>query len=166
MIAKIGDTVKVVYRGIADKRNETVHARDGKPVEFTIGRGEVISGVEEAVVAMREGEEKIVRIPAEKAFGQWSEKNIVVVRRDRLPGNIDLEVGKRLSIRARGGRRAIITVSEVSESTVTLDANHSLSGKDLTLRIRLLEVIEGSDRFPRYRQRHAQANSDLFSHKR
>jgi peptidylprolyl isomerase len=136
--ARYGHTVRVHYRGTAGRGMVFGTVKDGEPLEFTIGQGQVISGFEEAVVGMRVGEEKTVTIPMNKAFGKSDDSNVVVIRRDRFPG--DLKRGQRIYIRTRDGRRACVTVSEISESDVTLDANHPLSGNDVTFRIRLLEV--------------------------
>ncbi len=142
MTANIGNTVKVLYQRIAERNIAFDSERNAKQLEFTIGGGQVISGFEEAVIGMREGEEKTVSIPPEKAFGKRSEKNIINVRRGRLPRTLELEIGKRLVMRTNRGRRAIFTVSGLSDTSVTLDANHTLSGKDLTFRIFLKEVLQ------------------------
>ena len=141
MIAQYGDTVKVHYQGRADKSTIFGTRRDGEALEFTVGQGQVITGFEEAVVGMQVGEEKAVEIPMDKAFGRWDDANVVVVNRDRLPTSLTLEVGKHLCIRTEDGRRAVVAVADVLDSTVTLSANHPLSGKNLNFRIRLLEIV-------------------------
>lgn len=97
-------------------------------------------GFEEAVIGMREGDEKTVTIPKEKAYGSKSEENFVMLRRERLPRGISLEVGKYLCVRAANGRRAVLAVSNVSKSGVMLNVNHPLAGRDLTFRIRLSRI--------------------------
>jgi peptidylprolyl isomerase len=136
--AKYGHTVRVYYRGTAGRGVVFGTMKDGKPLEFTIGQGQVISGFEEAVVGMRVGEEKTVTIPMDKAFGTCTQGNVVVVKRDRF--SRDLKPGQRFYIRTRDGRRAFVTVADISESEVTLNANHPLSGRDVMFRIRLLEL--------------------------
>ena len=140
MTAKYGHTVRVHYKGTTGRNIEFGTAKSGEPLEFTIGQGQVISGFEEAVVGMCVGEEKTITIPMDKAFGKSDDRNVVVIKRDRFPR--DLKRGQRFYIRTRDGRRAFVTVSEISESDVTLNANHPLSGSDVTFRIRLLKVTE------------------------
>ena len=141
MIAQYGDTVRVHYQGRADKSTIFGTRHDGEALEFTVGQGQVITGFEEAVVGMHVGEEKTVEIPMDKAFGRWDDGNVVEVNRDRLPTSLTLEVGKHLCIRTEDGRRAVVAVADVLDSTVTLSANHPLSGKNLNFSIRLLEIV-------------------------
>jgi peptidylprolyl isomerase len=140
MTARHADTVKVLYWG--DVAGGTVFGTTGanEPLEFDIGKGQVIAGLEEAVVGMKEGEEKTVEIPMEKAFGRRDEKNIVMVERGRLPKGLSLEVGKNVCLKTRDGRRAVFAVADVFGSFVALNANHPLSGRDITLKIRVLEI--------------------------
>lgn len=141
MIAKYGDTVKVRYQGMAGKSTVFGTAQDGEPLKFTIGKGQVISGFEEAVVGMRVGEEKTVTIPSDKAFGRRKAENVVVIKRGKIMNDLALKVGKHLYFRTATGRRAVFTVTDILGSTVTLNANHPLSGKDLLFWIRLLEIV-------------------------
>jgi peptidylprolyl isomerase len=136
--AKYGHTVRVHYRGIAGRGIVFGTIKNGEPLEFTIGQGQVISGFEEAVVGMRVGEEKTVTIPMDKAFGKCDDDNVVVVKRDRFPRG--LRQGQRFYIRTADARRAFVTVANISESEVTLNANHPFSGSDVTFKIILLEV--------------------------
>jgi peptidylprolyl isomerase len=146
MIAQHGDTVRVLYWG--DVARGAVSGTKGcsEPLEFNIGKGQVIAGLEEAVVGMKKGEEKTVEIPMEKAFGRKDERNIVVVERHRLPRGLLLEVGNLVCLKTRDGRRAVFAVADVLGSSVALNVNHPLSGRDITLRIRVLEIARGRKR--------------------
>jgi peptidylprolyl isomerase len=143
MTAQRGDTVKVLYWG--DVAGGTLFGTRGRnePLEFNVGKGQVIAGLEEAVVGMKAGEEKTVEIPMEKAFGRRDERNIVVVERGRLPKGLAFDVGKHVCLKTRDGRRAVFAVADVLGSSVALNANHPLSGRDITLRIRLLKIERG-----------------------
>jgi peptidylprolyl isomerase len=140
MTAQHGDTVRVQCSGMTGEEGMFGRRQDDEPLEFNIGKGQVIAGLEEAVLGMRIGEEKTVVIPMEKAFGRRDDRNIVLVRRERLPRDLALEVGKHVVVRTAGGRRAVFSVANVLETSVALSANHPFSGKDITLRISLLEI--------------------------
>jgi peptidylprolyl isomerase len=140
MTAQHGDTVRVHYWGVVTGNRMFGTKRGDEPLKFNIGKGQVIAGLEEAVLGMRKGEEKTVVIPMDKAFGRRDERSVVLVKREKLPKGLPLEVGKRVCLKTGDGRRAVFAVADVLGSSVALSANHPLSGKDITLRIRLLEI--------------------------
>ncbi|MCC6346716.1 MAG: FKBP-type peptidyl-prolyl cis-trans isomerase, partial [Nitrospirales bacterium] len=109
-----------------------------EPLEFTLGEGHLIRGFENAVAGMSVGEKKTVTIPAGEAYGPRRDDLVVHVERSQVPRDIDLEVGMGLQIKQNGGALQVI-VAELDENGVTLDANHPLSGQDLTFEIELVE---------------------------
>jgi len=139
--AKSGDTVKVHYTGkLGD--GTVFDTSEGKdPIEFTIGQNQVITGFEQAVVGMAPGDSKTADLAPEEAYGPRFDAMVVEVEREQFPANIDPEVGQRLQIRQQDGRAIAVTVSDVSESKVTLDGNHPLAGKDLQFDIELVEIV-------------------------
>jgi peptidylprolyl isomerase len=66
---------------------------------------------------------------------------VVEVDRNQLPSDLELEVGKQLQVRQQDGQKAVVTVVDVSESSVKLDANHPLAGEELTFDLQLVEII-------------------------
>ena len=139
--AKYGDTVKVHYTGRLDDGTVFDTSADGDPLQFTIGSGQIIPGFEQAVVGMNPGESKTVKIPAEDAYGQRREDLIIEVEKSQLPEGLKPEVGLQLQSRQPDGRIVVLTIADMTESHVTLDANHPLAGKDLTFEIQLVEII-------------------------
>ena len=139
--AKSGDTVKVHYTGRLDDGTvfDSSAARD--PLELTIGSDRLIPGFEQAVVGMNLGESKTVEIPADEAFGPYREELLTEVERSKLPMDIVPEVGQKLNMTDVGGRSTVVTVVEVSESSITIDTNHPLAGEDLTFDIELVQII-------------------------
>jgi peptidylprolyl isomerase len=139
--AKHGDTVKVHYTGKLQDGIVFDSSRKRDPLEFTIGEGRIIPGFEQAVVGMNPGQSKIAKVPAEKAYGPHREEMVAVLDREQFPEHVKPAVGQRLQIREAEGRTVIVTVTDVTESSVTLDANHPLAGEDLTFDIELLEIL-------------------------
>jgi peptidylprolyl isomerase len=138
--AQPGDTVKVHYIGKLDDGTifDSSAARD--PLQFSIGEGRVIPGFEQAAIGMSPGDSKTVTIPAEQAYGSHRPELVMVVERQRMPADLSVEVGQQLEIRQSNGQVIPVIVTDVSESKVTLDANHPLAGQDLTFEIELVEV--------------------------
>jgi peptidylprolyl isomerase len=139
--AKHGDNVKVHYKGTLDDGTifDTSEGRD--PLEFTIGDGNIIPGFEEAVIGMSPGDSKSQPIPSDQAYGPMIPELLAEVERDQIPSHITPEVGQQLQIKQDDGQVTIVTITEVNEKTVSLDANHPLAGKDLTFEITLVEVV-------------------------
>lgn len=135
-----GDVVKVHYTGKLDDGTVFDTSRDKQPLHFIVGRDEVIAGFDEAVVGMVRGEHRTVTIPADRAYGPTLEDLVEEVDRNLLPEDLDLRVGAQLEVSRQDGSVFRVAVVELSEETVTLDANHPLAGKDLTFDIEMLEV--------------------------
>jgi peptidylprolyl isomerase len=139
--AKIGDTVKVHYTGKFGDGMVFDTSIDDEPLEFRIGKSQVIPGFEEAVVGMNPGETKTVNIPVDKAYGPHRDDLVQVVDRKELPAGLKPEIGQPLEGRQPDGEIVAATVIDVTESHVTLDANHPLAGKSLTFEIQLIEIV-------------------------
>lgn len=137
---KTGDTVTVHYTGKLQDGTVFDTSVGSEPLEFTVGDGQLIPGFEQAVVGMQAGESKTVTIPADQAYGTRRDDMVIEVPRERLPEDIEPAVGMQLQMNDGNGGIVIVTITDVSETTVTLDANHPLAGKDLTFDIELVEV--------------------------
>ena len=139
--AKQGDTVQVYYTGklLAGDIFDTVANRNF--VQFTIGEGQIFPGFEKAVVGMKPGESKTLTIATDKAYGPYRNEMVHVVDRNQLPADLKPEIGQQLEIRKGDGETNTARVTDVSESSVTLDANHPLAGQDLVFDIELTEIL-------------------------
>ncbi|HDH96842.1 MAG TPA: peptidylprolyl isomerase [Proteobacteria bacterium] len=140
--AKEGDTVRVHYTGKLEDGTVFDSSVEREPLEFTIGEGQIIPGFEQAVIGMQPGEKKTVDVPPEKAYGPHREELVLEVERAKFPEHIDPQVGQQLQIPQPYGQAVIVTVTDVSETSVTLDANHPLAGKNLTFDIELIEIVQ------------------------
>ena len=140
--AKNGDNVKVHYTGKLEDGTVFDSSEKRDPLAFKIGDGQIIPGFEQAVVGMKPGESKVVEVPQDKAYGPYRDEMILVVDLKQVPPNIKLEVGQKLQIPQADGRKILVTVSDISEKDVKLDANHPLAGKDLTFEVHLVEIQE------------------------
>ena len=138
--AKHGDTVKVHYTGRLDDGTVFDSSADRDPLEFQIGAGNVIPGFERAVLGMSSGESKTEVIPTDDAYGPYMEEMVIVIDRQQMPAELEPEVGQQLHIQQPDGNVIPVTITDVSNGTVTLDANHPLAGEDLTFDIQLVEI--------------------------
>jgi peptidylprolyl isomerase len=140
--AKQGDTVRVHYRGKLQDGSVFDETFDREPLRFTIGGGQLIPGFEEAVVGMKPGDSKTTEVPVEKAFGPHLEERVVEVPKNKF-ARWDPEpvAGERVPIPQTDGSPIDVIVTEVTESKVTVDFNHPFAGQDLTIDIKLLEIV-------------------------
>ena len=139
-MANDGNTVKVHYTGTLEDGTIFDTSREREPLEFTLGEDSLIPGFEEAVKGMQVGQVKTVTIPAEGAYGPHRDDLVLTIGRDQLPENMDPGIGQQLQMKQPDGGTAIVVVSDVSETAITVDANHPLAGKDLTFEIELVEI--------------------------
>jgi peptidylprolyl isomerase len=139
-IAKRGNSVRVHYKGTLNDGTMFDSSEGCDPLAFTIGEGQVIPGFEDAVIGMSQGETKTAVIPADQAYGPHLNEMVVDVDRTQFPEYIKPEIGQTLQMRRPDGHPIRIKVAGISESTITLDANHPMAGKDLTFEIQLIEI--------------------------
>lgn len=138
--AKDGDTVKVDYKLTLEDGTVYDESADGEPLEFTLGKNEVITGFEDAVKGMKVGESKTVTLPPEQAYGQYSDTLVQVVNRSELPSDINPQVGQYLQGQSSDGSVRTFVITAVTDTTVTVDGNSPLVGKTLTFEITLVEI--------------------------
>jgi peptidylprolyl isomerase len=141
MTAKNGDTVKVHYTGKFEDGTVFDSSVDRDPMELTIGQGQVIPGFENAIVGMGLGESRTATIAANDAYGEHRKDLLLVVERDKLPEDLNPAAGEQLELRQQDGRAILVTIAEVSDTSITLDANHPLAGKNLVFDIQLKEIV-------------------------
>jgi peptidylprolyl isomerase len=144
--AKEGDRVKVYFTGTLQDGTIFGQTHEDEPFEFTIGEKSVLPKFEGAVIDMKVGENKIILIAPEDAYGPRDEKRVFTAEKSEIPDHIIPEVGKKIQVQMGSGEMAILTVLDVSEDKVTFDANDPLAGEELTFEIKLLEIVQTEEK--------------------
>ena len=139
--ANFGNTVKVHYAVKLDDSTVFDSNFNLEPLTFTIGLGQVIPGFEQAVIGMSPGTSRTVRVLSDEAYGPYNKELVSEVDRKEFPADFKFEVGQHLQIPQGSEQPMLATVLNVSEARITLDINHPLAGKDLTIDIQLIEII-------------------------
>lgn len=141
---KSGDKVKVHYHGKLTS-GETFDKSEGRaPLEFEVGSGMVIKGFDDGVTGMIVGEKKTINIPFLEAYGPRNPEMVIDMPKDRFPQDMELEIGMPLVMTDGQGQQFQVTIVEIKDDVVVLDANHPLAGKDLVFDLELVEIIGGS----------------------
>ncbi|WP_170377657.1 FKBP-type peptidyl-prolyl cis-trans isomerase [Ruegeria conchae] len=137
---KQGDTVRIHYTGTL--LDETVFdSSDGRdPLEFVVGSGQIIPGLDSAMPGLAVGDKKRVEIACVDAYGPINPAMRQDIPREGIPDDIPLEPGTQLQMQTPDGQALPVTVVEANEATVTLDANHPLAGQDLIFDIEVVSV--------------------------
>jgi peptidylprolyl isomerase len=138
--AKNGDTAKIHYTGKLEDGKVFDNSRERGPLEFIVGNGDVIPGIEKGVLGMETGDTKTIEIPPEEAFGQRREELVIEIGKSELPDHITPTMGQRLQMQKPDGGDIELLIVDVKKETVTLDANHPLAGHTLFFDLELVEI--------------------------
>ena len=139
---KDGDVVRVHYTGKLTNGEQFDSSEGREPLEFTVGAGQMIKGFDNAMPGMTVGEKKTINISADDAYGQKDEQAIIEFPKENIPRDMKLEPGMQLQLRNETGQPFPVTVSEIKDDVIVLDANHMLAGKELVFDIELMEIVK------------------------
>jgi len=137
---KSGDNVKVHYHGKLQDGTTFDSSEGREPLEFTAGTGQVIKGFDNAVIDMAPGEKKTVHIPVDEAYGPRNEDMMMEYPISEFPADMNPEPGMQLHMSDNTGNVFPVTIAEVLDEVVILDANPPLAGKDLIFEIELVAI--------------------------
>jgi FKBP-type peptidyl-prolyl cis-trans isomerase SlyD len=140
MRVKTGRVVLLDYM-VRVETGQVVESSSGKaPIEYLHGAGQILPALERALEGLREGEQAAFSIPAEDAYGERKDDNVVSLPKTLFPDDVKLEQGLCLYARASGGQSYPITVREVKEDMVVVDLNHPLAGERLFFEVSIRGV--------------------------
>jgi peptidylprolyl isomerase len=137
---KKGNVVKMHYEAkLGDRVIDT--SLNGDPLEFKVGEGYVIQGLDEAVVGLKNGEKKTVVVPPEKAYGKRNEELTTKLPRNKSnEAEKGIEEGNIVRYKTDKGAVKVATITKVEKDSITLDLNHPLAGQTLTFDLEIVDV--------------------------
>ena len=137
----VGKTCRTHYIGTFNDGTQFDSSYDrGEPLEFVCGAGQMIQGFDAAVANMEVGQIVDVHLMPEEAYGMPDPNAIFTIETAQLPGSENLEVGQQVYLTSQYGQPFPVKVTAKEGTTITLDANHEMAGKELNFRIELVEV--------------------------
>ncbi|MBO1224677.1 MAG: peptidylprolyl isomerase [Candidatus Scalindua sediminis] len=132
---KKGDKVKIHYTVSLKDGTVFDKSKAGKPLEFTVGNGQMPRGLDRAVRGMKLNEEKKVTIKAKDAYGKRNEDLVMKFIKADLPESFEPKKGMVVKLQGIGG-----TIVDIDETHVFLDGNHPLAGKDVVFDIKVVGI--------------------------
>ncbi|MBC7280920.1 peptidylprolyl isomerase [Hoeflea sp.] len=142
--AKSGDTVRINYTGKLTDGTRFDSSEGREPLEFQVGAGQIISGLDREVEGMKVGDKQTVTVPAEEAYGAHDSAKVQKVPRNALPPEIEPQQGMQLQARTPDGGQVPLVVTAVEAEEITVDANHPLAGQDLVFDIEVVEIVKAA----------------------
>lgn len=139
--AKDGDTIRIHYTGTLANGEQFDSSEGREPLEFILGTGQIIRGLEAGIVGLAKGDTKKVEITAADAYGDHDPEKTQKVKRDMIPPEIELQIGLQLGASTQSGEQIMFTVVELNDDEVTMDGNHPLAGKDLIFDIEIVDIV-------------------------
>ncbi|SIS79580.1 FKBP-type peptidyl-prolyl cis-trans isomerase [Paracoccus saliphilus] len=137
-----GDVVRIHYTGRLPDGTQFDSSSGREPLEFKVGGGQIIPGLDRQIEGMAVGESGTLTIPADEAYGPRDENQIQTVSRTTLPPDLELSLGTNLQATTQDGGQIALTVVDLTEEEVTVDANHPLAGQDLIFDVEVVEIVE------------------------
>lgn len=138
--ARSGDKVKVHFTGKMEDGEIFATSQGHAPLEFQVGDGTVLPGVDRAIEGMKMGQSKTVTLTPDEGFGSPNESLILTVERTQFPEDFEPKEGMELQVPQPDGSVVFFKILKVMSDHVQLDANHPLAGKTLTFELELLEI--------------------------
>jgi FKBP-type peptidyl-prolyl cis-trans isomerase SlyD len=138
-------TVALIEYELTDDSGEVLDSSKGsEPLGYVHGVGSLIPGLESELEGKTGGDGFKVRIAPENAYGERNTEMVQAVPRSEMPADVDITVGMQFQAQTPSGNH-VVTVVEIADETVTLDATHPLAGVSLNFDVTVVEVREASE---------------------
>jgi len=138
-----GSKVKVEYVGsLEDGTIFDSSEKHNSPLEFVVGERQVIKGFDDAVVGMKIGEEKEIKLLPEEAYGNHNPEFVRDMPKNMFPEDQEIQPGMIFMVDLQDGRQLPVRVAKVTDEFVTIDLNPPLAGKTLIFKIKIVDIAE------------------------
>ena len=138
------DSVVTMHYTLRDDDGQVIDSStSGAPLSYLHGHGNLIPGLERQLQGKSAGDKLTVKVPPADGYGEYDGQLVQQVPRKALKSIKNITVGMRLQAKGQHGSHAV-TVTEVAEDAVTLDANHPLAGKNLNFEVEITGVREAT----------------------
>ncbi len=141
---KIIDNAYVEFHyALVNAQNDALdNSRDGEPLPYIHGQGNIIPGLEQALAGREAGETFSVTVPPEAGYGLRDEARVSVVDSASFAAFESIDVGMLCQIEGENGKPQLVTITAIDEAEeeVTIDANHPFAGQTLQFEVEVMQV--------------------------
>ena len=124
---------------LTDESGNVIDQSQGEPLAYLHGHNNIIPGLEKELEGKSAGDSLTAVIEPADAYGEYQEQAVQQVPRANFQGVDNIQPGMQFQSEAEG-QVMLVTVTDVNEDTVTVDANHPLAGKKLSFDVEIVEV--------------------------
>ena len=144
MLIARNKVVLIDYTLTDDSQQILDRSGEGEPLAYLHGARNIIPGLENALEGKQAGDQLNVRIDPAEAYGERDDRLVQMVPREMFEDSQEIQVGMQFHSGDDEGNTTVVTVTNLTEDTVTVDANHPLAGVPLTFAVTIVEVREAT----------------------
>ncbi len=137
--------VSMEYELIEAGGSDIIDSNKGQaPLDFIVGKDHVIPGLESQLLNLEKGESADINVNSADAYGEVNPDALDTLPREQF-ADIELDIGMQLYGQSENGESVAVTVMKFDDTSVTIDHNHPLAGKDLMFSVSIIDVREATD---------------------
>jgi FKBP-type peptidyl-prolyl cis-trans isomerase SlyD len=136
------DMAVLIQYKVSNDGGEVLDSSEGEPLAYIQGQGEIVPGLEQALLGKSAGDKVQVTVQPADGYGEWDEEKVQTVPRSAFEDGAEIQAGMRFQAQGDDGDDVIVTVSDVTPDEVTIDANHPLAGQILNFEVEIVAVRE------------------------
>lgn len=130
---------------LTDDQGQVLDSSEGRePLTYLHGVGQIVPGLEKAMVGRQAGDQFKVDVAPEEGYGVRHDELTQIVPREAFQGVEDIQPG--MQFQGHGPQGVInVTVTKVDDAGVHIDGNHPLAGQTLHFAIEVTDVRQATE---------------------
>ncbi len=138
------NSVVTLHYTLTDNEGNVIDQSEDGTFLYLHGAMNIIPGLENALAGKSAGDEFSVKVAPEEGYGEKDPQRIQEVPKDMFDSTDEIKVGVQFHAQGPDGNAVVVTVVEVKDEAVVIDANHALAGVDLNFAVKVVDVREAS----------------------
>lgn len=138
------DKVVQINFTLKDDAGNILDQSNGEPLAYLHGHHNIIPGLENQLAGKSVGDKFTAVIEPEDAYGEYAKEAVQEVPRANFQGVDNIEAGMQFQSQTEDGHVMLVTVRDVQDDVVVVDANHPLAGKTLHFEVEVMDIRDAS----------------------